>query len=107
MGCVGSKKEEKAPGKGARDAELNNPAHTAHYVKDPTATNSKGVSVSRSDSLSSQCYRGNGQARLDPSRNRDAEANIGGCFCYEHVIGVHQRWFSWLKQSLCSVTAEL
>lgn len=50
MGCVGSKKEEKAPGKGARDLELNNPAHTAHYVKDPTATNSRGVSVSRFDS---------------------------------------------------------
>ncbi|CAF89552.1 unnamed protein product, partial [Tetraodon nigroviridis] len=47
MGCVGSKKEEKAPGKGARDLELNNPAHTAHYVKDPTATNSRGVSERR------------------------------------------------------------
>lgn len=46
MGCVGSKKEQKALAKG--DKELNNPAHTAHYVKDPTATDSKGVSSDRS-----------------------------------------------------------
>lgn len=44
MGCVGSKKEQKAPGKGTQDHEVDNPAHTAHYVKDPTATNTKGVS---------------------------------------------------------------
>lgn len=43
MGCMGSKKEQKVPGK--NDHELNNPAHTGHYVKDPTATNSKGVST--------------------------------------------------------------
>lgn len=45
MGCVGSKKEQKALDKG--DNELSNPAHAAHYVKDPTATNSKGVSSDR------------------------------------------------------------
>lgn len=44
MGCVGSKTEQKAPSKGTRDHELNNPANTAHYVKDPTAANSTGVS---------------------------------------------------------------
>lgn len=44
MGCVGSKKEQKAPGKDTQDHELNNPANTAHYVKDPTAASSKGVS---------------------------------------------------------------
>lgn len=41
MGCVGSKKD---PGKGTGDQEVDNPAHTTHYVKDPTAANSKGVS---------------------------------------------------------------
>lgn len=49
MGCVGSKKEQKALGKG--NNELNNPAHTAHYVKDPTATDSKDVSSDRFLSL--------------------------------------------------------
>ena len=44
MGCVGSKKEPKAPGKSTRDQELNNPAQTMHYVKDPTTTNAKDVS---------------------------------------------------------------
>lgn len=44
MGCVGSKKEQKALGKATGDSELDNPAHSAHYVKDPTTTNSRGVS---------------------------------------------------------------
>lgn len=45
MGCMGSKKEQKAPGKNTREHELNNPAHAAHYVKDPTAAHAKGVST--------------------------------------------------------------
>lgn len=45
MGCVCSKREQKAAGKG--DHELDHPAPTAHYVKDPTAPNSKGVSSDR------------------------------------------------------------
>lgn len=43
MGCVGSKKDQNSLDKGVGNNELNNPAHLALYVKDPTA-NSKCVS---------------------------------------------------------------
>lgn len=46
MGCVGSKKEHEAPGKGMGSEDLHNRAQAAHYVKDPTTGNSGSKSVS-------------------------------------------------------------
>lgn len=46
MGCVGSKKEHEAPGKGMGSDDLHNRAQAAHYVKDPTTGNSGSKSVS-------------------------------------------------------------
>lgn len=56
MGCVGSKKEQKAVSKG--DHQLTPPPHTAHYVKDPTATDSKDVSSLLSGWQQNQAIQG-------------------------------------------------
>lgn len=49
MGCVGSKKEQEALSKGTGNDELQNRAHAAHYVKDPTTGNSANKAVSSDD----------------------------------------------------------
>lgn len=58
MGCVGSKKEEDAPGKRMENHERQQQAQTAHYVKDPTTGNPASKFVSRVKTTTKTSHEG-------------------------------------------------